>query len=123
MRTGGSRGHHGASKGPDKPPDRHAFSKDGDGGLESETTDRRGCTFGCTPGCTRRGDFWGRVGTGGEWSGVETDRMTKRATPWKTRGLELVGTAWNWWGLSTPRRIRTFNLPFRRPMLYPVELW
>src|SRR5262245_16721881 len=24
---------------------------------------------------------------------------------------------------NTPRRIRTFNLRFRRPMLYPVELW
>ena len=26
-------------------------------------------------------------------------------------------------GVNTPRRIRTFNLRFRRPMLYPVELW
>ena len=25
--------------------------------------------------------------------------------------------------LSTPNRIRTYNLRFRRPMLYPVELW
>lgn len=24
---------------------------------------------------------------------------------------------------STPKRIRTSNLRFRRPMLYPVELW
>ena len=24
---------------------------------------------------------------------------------------------------STPSRIRTYNLRFRRPMLYPVELW
>ncbi len=25
--------------------------------------------------------------------------------------------------LSAPSRIRTYNLRFRRPMLYPIELW
>jgi hypothetical protein len=32
------------------------------------------------------------------------------------------GGIWSWEAGSTPERIRTSNLRFRRPMLYPIEL-
>ena len=55
-----------------------------------------------------------------------TGQIREMKNPQRNRGSlvhERFGRFRNAWIRSTPRRIRTFNLRFRRPMLYPVELW
>ena len=50
--------------------------------------------------------------------GLENTQKKQHKTP-VYRGLTLfLGLL-----LIAPSRIRTYNLRFRRPMLYPIELW
>jgi integrase len=68
------------------------------------------------------GDGSGRIGadTGGKATRENPPPMDHN--PLLVAGLDALGRVESATGGSTPDRIRTYNLRFRRPMLYPIEL-
>ena len=88
-----------------------------------------GCPIWCRPICTPGGGICPNLHSWGTKKADASEMdVGRKALP--RRGLELLILVQQGLTspsvtipLSTPNRTRTCNLRFRRPMLYPIELW
>ncbi len=74
------------------------------------------------PYLVHTGDGSGRIPTDADGNMPKENPPIIRHKPFEMAGFDALGRVESASVVSTPQRIRTSNLRFRRPMLYPIEL-